>query len=159
MIGKLNNAEIESLLHEQVIARLAIVDGKKPYVVPISYAYDGEYIYGFGHEGLKLEMMRKNPYVCIEVENTENVANWQSVISWGQFEELKASPERKNALNILNKRKLPVLNSETMRLSPLWPFVSDEDSKKLEGVAFRIKLEKKTGRFEKSIQPQYYPAG
>ncbi|MBS1927433.1 MAG: pyridoxamine 5'-phosphate oxidase family protein [Chitinophagaceae bacterium] len=158
MIGKLNNEEIETLLHNQVIARLAIVYGNKPYVVPISYAYDGTFIYGFAKEGLKMEMMRKNPNVCIEVENTENIANWQSVISWGQFEELKSGRDRKYALEVLNKRILPVLNSETMRLSPLWPFITEEDTQKLEGIAFRIKLETKTGRFEKSPQPQFYPA-
>lgn len=159
MIGKLNNKEIEALLHDQVIARLAVVDGKKPYVVPVSYGYDGKYVYVFSKEGLKMDLMRKNPNVCLTVENTQNIANWQSVIARGKFEELTPGPERDHALDVLNKRILPVLSSQTMRLSPLWPFVTEEDTKKLEGIAFRIKLEEKTGRFEKSPQPIGYPAG
>lgn len=159
MIGKLNTKEIEALLHNQVIARLAVVDGERPYVVPISYGYDGEYVYGFAKEGLKMDLMRKNPNVCLEVENTQNIANWQTVVAWGKFEELMPGPVRNHALDVLNKRILPVINSETMRLSPLWPFVTEEDTKKLEGTAFRIKLEEKTGRFEKSPRPLGYPAG
>jgi len=159
MFGKLNNQEIEDLLHAQVIARIALVDGEKPYVIPISYGYDGVYVYGFTKEGLKMDILRKNPNVCLEVENTENIANWQSVLAWGKFEELKSDPERAQALEVLSKRILPVLSSETMRLSPLWPFLDEKETKKLEGIAFRIRLEEKTGRFEKSPRPIYYPAG
>jgi len=158
MFGELDTEEVEVLLHSQVIARLGITDRIKPYVVPISYAYDGDYIYGFSQEGLKIDLMRRNPLVCIEVEDTSNISNWQSVIAWGKFEELKHGPKKDHALKLLNNRILPILNSETMRLSPLWPFVDIEESRDLEGVVYRIKLKEKSGRFEKNSEIFYaYP--
>ena len=32
--------------------------------------------------------MRANPFVCFEVEDIDDLANWHSVIAWGVFEEL-----------------------------------------------------------------------
>ena len=32
--------------------------------------------------------MRINPFVCFEVDSMLNMANWESVIVWGYFEEL-----------------------------------------------------------------------
>lgn len=152
MFGRLNNAEIEKLISQQIIGRIGCHADDTTYVVPISYAYDGTYVYGHTFEGMKINMMRKNPKVCFEVDNTRNLANWQSVISWGIFEELPNGPERDEAVRKLEDRTLPVLHSETMHLSPLWPFRSEDTIK---GIIFRIRLTEKTGRFEKS-QNEYF---
>lgn len=45
------------------------------------------------HEGQKLHMMRANPFVCFEVEDIDDLANWHSVIAWGVFEELACEDE------------------------------------------------------------------
>lgn len=36
----------------------------------------------------KIEMMRKNPKVCFEVDDIKNIFSWKSVIAWGTFEEI-----------------------------------------------------------------------
>jgi hypothetical protein len=51
MFGVLNDNEIEQLIHEQFIGRIGCHADDITYVVPISYAYDGEYIYGRTYEG------------------------------------------------------------------------------------------------------------
>ena len=89
MIGELNREQMERVLHSEVIGRIGCHAEGKTYVVPITYVFDGDSIYGHSAEGLKLQMMRKNPKVCFEVDHLENLANWQSVIAWGEFEELK----------------------------------------------------------------------
>ncbi len=152
MISKLNDLAIEELLNESVIGRLGCSDGGFTYVVPISYAYDGENIYGHTHEGMKLELMRKNPEVCFEVDNTTDMANWKSVIAWGTFEELKQDQEKERALSLLLQRRLPIASSNTTHLGPEWPFNSTtaEIQKEAGGVFFRIHLNDKTGRFETS---------
>ena len=38
-------------------------------------------------------MMRANPFVCFEVEDIDDLANWHSVIAWGVFEELACEDE------------------------------------------------------------------
>jgi len=148
-LGKLTSAEIEKLLTKEVIGRIGCTDGQMVYVVPISYAYDGEYVYCHTHEGQKVNIMRKNPIVCFEVDHLQNMANWQSVIAHGRFEELKEGERRKNALQRLHERILPLVSSETTHLSKDWPFPSKELDK-IGGVTFRIRLEEKSGRFEAS---------
>ena len=53
MFGTLNPIEIESVLHGQIIGRIGCHIDNTTYVVPISYAYDGEFIYALTNEGLK----------------------------------------------------------------------------------------------------------
>lgn len=152
MLGKLTMPEIERLLSEEVVGRIGCSNGQMVYIVPISYAYDGEYIYCHTHEGLKVDIMRNNPRVCFEVDHLQNMANWQSVVAHGTFEELVDEKLRKDALQRLHGRVLPLVSSETTHLSRDWPFPPAEFNK-IAGVTFRVRLEEKTGRFEKSPTP------
>lgn len=147
MLGKLNTIEIEDLLKSQVIGRIGCHADNTTFIVPISYVYDGESIYAHTKEGLKLNLMRKNPDVCFEVDEMKDMANWKSVIAWGDFQELKDSSERNKGLQLLVNRILPLVSSETTHLFPDWPFASDDISK-IRGVVFRIRLKEKSGRFE-----------
>jgi nitroimidazol reductase NimA-like FMN-containing flavoprotein (pyridoxamine 5'-phosphate oxidase superfamily) len=149
MMGQLNIDEIENLLQTSVIGRIGYSDDNLIYVVPISFVYDGSFVYGYTHEGFKTAVLRKSPSVCFEVEALENLANWQTVIAHGTFEELTDPVLRLDALQKLNARKLPFHTSQTTRLTAEWPFASDALSQ-LNGVAFRIRLQRKTGRFEKA---------
>jgi nitroimidazol reductase NimA-like FMN-containing flavoprotein (pyridoxamine 5'-phosphate oxidase superfamily) len=92
-------------------------------------------------------MMRKNPKVCFQIDEMENMANWKSVVTWGTYEELKNEEERNEGLEKLISRMLPEISSETVKLSPQWPFPTN-DFTKIRGIIFRIRLTEKTGRFE-----------
>jgi uncharacterized protein len=155
MFGILNTEEIEDLINTQLVGRLGCHADGLTYVVPISYAYDGESVYSLGFEGQKMDMMRRNPSVCFQVDNTNNLDNWQSVIAWGQFEELKDPNMRSEALKKLNQRKLPVIISERMHLTDQWPFVP-ENFDDIKGIVYRIHLTKKTGRYEKTIPGSFF---
>ncbi|MDC1504172.1 pyridoxamine 5'-phosphate oxidase family protein [Winogradskyella sp.] len=85
MLGNLNSRQIEHVLQSLIIGRIGCHADNKTYVVPVTYAYDGTYVYGHTKEGLKIEMMRKNPSVCFEVDVMENMSNWRSVIAWGNL--------------------------------------------------------------------------
>ena len=69
-------------------AHLGCFDGQDPYVVPVTYLYHDSSFYSFTQEGKKIEIMRKNPRVCLQVEQVENGFIWQSAIAWGSFEEV-----------------------------------------------------------------------
>jgi len=155
MFGELNREEIEELIKNQFIGRLGCYADGVTYVVPISYAYDGTYIYGRTFEGMKINMMRHNSKVCFEVDNTRNLANWQSVIAWGEFEEMKEKNEKRNALQKLYDRALPMISSETMHITPQWPFPAKEIDE-IDGIFYRIRLTEKTGRFEKSTDEFFF---
>jgi len=152
MFGTLNTTEIEDLLKQQVLGHLGCYSEDNIYVVPISYAYDGEYIYCHSLEGVKINTMRNNPRVCFQVDKMENMANWKSVMTWGEFEELKNGEERNKALQNLMDRSLPLITSETVHLSPEWPFPS-KDTRAIKGIVFRIRVKEKTGRYENSEGP------
>lgn len=147
MIGHLNPAEIEQVLHSQILGRIGCHADGVTYIVPISFAYDGDFIYVHTHEGMKIDIMRRNPAICFETDAIDNMANWKSVIAWGDFEELIFGKDREQALNWLLARSLPIVSSETTHLSPNWPF-PPADVNDIQGVVFRVRLNNKTGRFE-----------
>jgi len=98
MYGELSAAQIESLLYAEVHRASSCTDGVQPYVVPISYLYDGKHLYGYTRDGKKLQMMRAHPLVCVQVERIQEITDWQSVIAWGTFEELTgAAAERRGS--------------------------------------------------------------
>jgi nitroimidazol reductase NimA-like FMN-containing flavoprotein (pyridoxamine 5'-phosphate oxidase superfamily) len=154
MFGELNQQEIEDVIRYQVIGRIGCHADGLTYVVPISYAYDGEYIYGHTKDGMKIQMMRKNPEVCFEVDTFQNMANWQSIIAWGQFEELTHDPERHIGLTKLHERILPLIPSATTKLSPDWPF-TPKNIDAIKGIVYRVRLGKKTGRYENNSVPSF----
>lgn len=149
MLAHLNNKQIEHVLQSLIIGRIGCHAENMTYVVPVTYAYDGKYIYGHTKEGLKIDMMRKNPMVCFEVDVMENMSNWRSVIAWGKFEELKSPDQRKVGMRILMDRVMPLMTGETT----ISHSMSDSHQKTIEamkGVVYRIELTKKTGRYEKT---------
>jgi hypothetical protein len=155
MFGTLHPSEIEGLLHSQVIGRIGCHSNGITYIIPVSYAYEENQIYCLGSNGQKIAMMRNNPKVCFQVDDTKNMGNWQSVVAWGEYEELNEPATRLAALEKLNKRKLPEIKSATMKLSDHWPFVPDNLGD-IKGVVFRINLSEKTGRFEKADSGSYF---
>ena len=85
----------------------------------------------------------------------QDLANWKSVICWGEFEELTDEVQKREALQKLNARVLPILSSETMHITPEWPFHS-QDNQRIKGIFFRIRLTEKTGRFERSSGESFF---
>ncbi|KAA9041117.1 pyridoxamine 5'-phosphate oxidase family protein [Ginsengibacter hankyongi] len=149
MLGELNEMQINNFLVSQAVGRIACSDGKKPYIVPVTYVYNGKDIIGQTTEGKKLHIMRNNPNVCFEVDSMNNMANWRSVIINGVFNELKGVAATK-ARNYLFNHIWPYLTSSTIHSHEHEPPVSDiDDSNRIKPVMFRIKVKEKTGRFEK----------
>jgi uncharacterized protein len=142
MVGELTSEEIDSVLRSEAIGRIGCCAFGRPYVVPITYAYDGVAVYGHSREGLKLRMMRSHPTVCFEVDRLDSLASWQSVIATGTFSELEAG-EAEIAMQLLRRRLAPLVPSATsvpdgrLHVSGLpWS-------------VFRILLGERTGRFER----------
>lgn len=145
MLGELDEEQIDQVLRAENVARLGCVANGWPYVVPVTYVYDGENIYAHSGEGMKLRAMRDNPLVCLEVEQIRSMANWRTVLVRGRFEELSDDDEER-ALAVLTTRLSLIETSATARL------VLQEDIVRRERlqrpVLFRIRVEDRTGRFE-----------
>ena len=141
MLGELSTGQIEDLLRDEVIARLGCLSDGRVYVVPVTYVYDGTYVWGHAMDGAKLAAMRADPRVCVEVEHVDDLSNWRSVIAWGTFEEC-GDEDWIAGMSLLVDRIMPLLT--------LAPHQSPPDpAGPNRGTVYRIRLETKTGRFEK----------
>ena len=140
MLGELDAGQIEDLLRTEVIARIGCISAGRVYVVPVTYVYDGTYVYGHAMDGAKLRAMRANPEVCVEVEQVDDLSNWRSVIAWGTFEECRGS-DWDAGFAMLAARIMPLLTLPADQPPP-------DLSELRRGSVYRIELQHRTGRFE-----------
>jgi nitroimidazol reductase NimA-like FMN-containing flavoprotein (pyridoxamine 5'-phosphate oxidase superfamily) len=142
VLGELTREEIDGLLRSEAIGRIGCYGFGRPYVVPVTYAYDGVAVYCHSREGLKLRMMRGHPIVCFEVDRVDGISDWRSVIATGRFSELEAM-EAELAMQLLRTRMAPLVPSATSapdsRIHPSGHPWS----------VFRILLGERSGRFER----------
>jgi len=143
MIGKLSHEQAIELLQENSWGRIGCNDGDKTYIVPVSYIYDGQTILAHSLEGMKIDMMRKWPKVCFEVDEIKNLCNWKSVILWGEYQELNSERERYYAMRLFTERmiQLKTVNAALQKLHP-------QNNNNVRPVFYRIVIAHITGRFE-----------
>lgn len=97
VIREMSPVECSLLLARARLARLGCTRENQPYVVPVSLVYHqpetGEpCLYGVTIPGKKIEWMRANPLVCVEMDEVAADDQWMSVIVFGRYEELPETP-------------------------------------------------------------------
>jgi nitroimidazol reductase NimA-like FMN-containing flavoprotein (pyridoxamine 5'-phosphate oxidase superfamily) len=150
MLGKLNDAQIETLLKELPVGRIGCHNDGVTYIVPVNYVYDGINIYAHSAKGMKIDMMRKNPEVCFQADAITNLQNWESVICWGKFEEITNIREREEAMQKIINEVMPLMSGETAQPSHGFTNDASDVGTGVELILYKICLSKKTGRFEKT---------
>lgn len=148
MLGKLNHDQMLNVLASQALGRLACTDGTQPYIVPVTYTFDGKYIYGQSNEGKKMKILRNNPNVCFEVDMMTDMANWQSVLVYGTFEELN-NEAAVSAREKLFSRVYSLMTSSTIHGYEHEVTDTVDDANRVKPVMYRIHIKSMTGRFEK----------
>jgi nitroimidazol reductase NimA-like FMN-containing flavoprotein (pyridoxamine 5'-phosphate oxidase superfamily) len=93
LITELTPAECRDVLARSGLARLACARDNQPYIVPIHCYFDGECLYGFSLVGQKIDWMRENPKVCLEIDSITHRYHWTTVVLFGTFEEVLNTPE------------------------------------------------------------------
>jgi len=106
-----NRQEIDEIIRSALVCRIALADGNEPYVVPVSFGYDGEAIYIHTAKcGRKIEFIEANNRVCFELEanvslqaDDGDACKWtfafESVIGYGTITELETAEDRIRGLN------------------------------------------------------------
>ncbi len=105
---------MESILMKGQICRVGLSGNDYPYIVPVNYGYHGGKLYFHSAcEGKKLEMIRSNPNVCVQVdietmiEKSEVPCNfstrYKSVIGYGKAKMVEDPTEKKTAMGIIVK--------------------------------------------------------
>jgi nitroimidazol reductase NimA-like FMN-containing flavoprotein (pyridoxamine 5'-phosphate oxidase superfamily) len=104
---------MEEIIRNCLVCHLALSRDDQPYVLPISFGYDGECLYFHtGFLGQKIDYMEANPRVCFEFEDSVAVApdlddpcktglTYRSVIGYGRVEQLAERQEKARGLNVL----------------------------------------------------------
>ncbi|MGZ3871905.1 MAG: pyridoxamine 5'-phosphate oxidase family protein [Mucilaginibacter sp.] len=154
MLGELNENEIEAVLKSQVIGRIGCHANGVTYIVPVNYVYEGTHILAHSGNGMKIEMLRDNPEVCFEVDHIASILNWECVIAWGAFEEITGFREKQQAMEKLVNRISPLLTAESAHPSHGITASESDIGDSVELVLYKIIFSKKTGRFEKTADPQ-----
>ena len=92
---------LDSIIHKAKICHLACCLDDQPYVIPISFGYDGKTIYFHtARAGKKIEIFSKNSRVCLGFETNvnlitdqDNACGWtfdfESVIAAGEIKEIR----------------------------------------------------------------------
>ena len=109
---------IDVIIRGSQVCRIGLAVDGEPYVVPVSFGYDGQCLYFHGAaEGKKMDMLRRNPRVCFEFDivkqlvEADKACDWgmkyQSVIGFGTAEILENPQEKAAALAVIMRQYSP----------------------------------------------------
>jgi uncharacterized protein len=140
---KLDEAECHEILRRVRFGRLGCARDNQPYVIPIHFAFDGDSIYGFASLGQKIDWMRANPLVCLEVDEIVDFNVWSSVVVFGSYEELTDAPECEEA----RRRATMLLESRGKWLEPAYAATRVRDDVAAPSyLVYRIRVDEMNGR-------------
>jgi nitroimidazol reductase NimA-like FMN-containing flavoprotein (pyridoxamine 5'-phosphate oxidase superfamily) len=110
VIRELTRQASLDLLKRTHLGRLACARANRPYIIPIYFAYQDNSLYCAATVGQKIEWMRENPLVAVEVDQIDSAQQWETVIVSGRYDEIVNTPEgrekRELAWSLLQDRKL-----------------------------------------------------
>ena len=144
----LSRDESIQLLDTSLVAHIGLISGGAPYVTPMSYVRDGNRLLFRTEAGKKLDALRSNPAVCVEVsEFDDQTGEWASVIVIGVASEVTDNHSKQVAVDGLLRRYARVmgdpLRSGGLQPLPGFPHVIevsiDEISGMTSGGGFRAR--------------------
>jgi hypothetical protein len=128
--------QARELLQSARVGRLGCIVNGEPYIVPINFNFEDNYLYSHSLLGEKITALRQNPRACVQVDEIESDLRWSSVLAFGNFEEIVKPTERKEILSKLLKR-FPLL-------TPVESVIA-QDGSPLDVIIFRIRIDRITG--------------
>ncbi len=132
--------EIDAILREADVCRLAMALDGIPYVIPLSFGYDGQALYiHTGRTGKKIDCFLGNRRVCFEaersvriIENPRKACGWsfsfESVVGHGTIEEIRDPAGKEHALNRIMEHytgKTWTFDPEVLPKTRLWRIAVD----------------------------------
>ncbi|MDS0223370.1 pyridoxamine 5'-phosphate oxidase family protein [Haloarcula sp. S1AR25-5A] len=97
-MSKMSDDEVEGFLSSQSLGVLGLATGGAPYMIPMSYGFDGGsclyFFFVVGAESRKENLVEQSESASFLVYNAETMFHWQSVILTGTIQKL---PEDKRA--------------------------------------------------------------
>ena len=107
LIRELTRQASLDVLARTHFGRLACSQQMQPYIVPFNFAYQNNCLHSLSMPGQKIDWMRANPLVCVEVDQMRR-EQWTTVVVFGRYEELSDTAEMRSecalASRLLQKR-------------------------------------------------------
>ncbi|MDD1696997.1 MAG: pyridoxamine 5'-phosphate oxidase family protein [Methanoregula sp.] len=136
--------EIETILDNAMVCRIGLAADSRPYIVPVCFGYSNGIIYIHSSlSGKKIDMLKKNPQCCFEVDRFNGIigneqpcawgVGYQSVIGFGRAFFLSDMKEKKHGLNCIMRHYGSGMHE-----------FSDDDIKNVSVI--RIDIESMTGK-------------
>lgn len=76
--------EIEEIIRRAEVCRVAMIEDGRPYVLPFNFGYRDRTVYiHCARKGHKLDVLRKNPDVCFEVDVDLEIDKTGPPCKWG----------------------------------------------------------------------------
>jgi nitroimidazol reductase NimA-like FMN-containing flavoprotein (pyridoxamine 5'-phosphate oxidase superfamily) len=105
-------SEIESIIRGSTVCRLAMVDGNRPYIVPLCFGYkDNALYFHSAAKGQKIDILGRNNKVCFEFDidsepiKSDKACDWgmtyKSVVGFGEVFFIEDLESKQRALDIV----------------------------------------------------------
>ena len=138
-VQEMTNKETKEVLERVGYGHLACTRNNRPYVVPIHYVYDKLKIYIYTTDGMKTDIIRDNPQVCLQVEEVVDNEDWRSVIVNGEAKRVTDREEREKAVKLIRAKNPTLTPAISIRWMDNWVRENVE-------VVYRIRPTTITGR-------------
>ena len=144
-----DKSEIEAIICQSLVCRLAMADGDRPYVVPLCFGYkDNTLYFHSAGEGQKIQILKRNNRICfefdgnLEVRAGKGACDWgmqyRSVIGFGSASFIEDDDEKRRALDVI------------MAQYADGPFEYSEKNFK-KALVIKVEIESMTGKKSKEI--------
>jgi len=105
---------IDKILSTSEICRLGFIDNYRAYILPFNYGYQDGFIYiHCAREGKKIDLIRKNNLVCIEIEQIAKIERYEKACKWetryrsltgyGKIEIITDYEQKRKGLDVIMK--------------------------------------------------------
>jgi nitroimidazol reductase NimA-like FMN-containing flavoprotein (pyridoxamine 5'-phosphate oxidase superfamily) len=138
----MSKAEIDQLLREQFLCRIAFGGKLAPYIAPFQYVFiDGALYFHFTDYGKKMGLLEEGNPVCVEIERyTPDLGEYSFVVVVGKLHVVTDSQEKANAMaRMVEDAKAKGLSTNFLPAHGL-PKESDWSSLKAEKPLLVVKL-------------------
>ena len=76
--------KIDGIIRRCLVCRLAMCDEGQPYIVPLNFGYDGDFLYFHAaSEGRKIDIIKKNNRVGFEFDILHDIVTANQACNWG----------------------------------------------------------------------------
>ena len=136
--------KIEAVIRQAKVLHVGLAGKKGPYVVPVCFGYRNRALYFHSApQGRKIDMLRKNPRVCFQLETDVKLLKKKAACAWGfkyrcvmgtgTARIITGTREKKSALAVIMRQysggKFTFSEKSLARMVAVWIDIADMTGK------------------------------